>query len=277
MDEIYDRIPVLVSTGRTVDPDLVSAASERIRSNGWVVIRGITDRRHVESVGQAMMDDADRLTEHSRVHRVRAPGHIGQVPPLRPSLVFCDLTCNPTVTAIAHRVFDAGTYLAFYSGHSLMPGAQRQPIHLDLGPLWPSHEIPHPPYILAVNNAVVDIDDANGAMEIWDSSHGDLQPPYQPSTLCLIEEAARGRYPAMRVPMRAGDVLIRDMRLWHRGRENSTAAPRPMMWSLLAAEWYSGGTTARLPQGSREALSTCGVHDRVDWVPDDIDYLLLDL
>jgi Phytanoyl-CoA dioxygenase (PhyH) len=278
VDELFDRISVLAaSTVGAIDADLVDVASERILRDGWAVIRGITDGDHVSAVGDAMLADARRLEEYSHSHRVRAPGHIGQVPPLRPGLVFCDLACNPTVIAIARSLFDASPYLAFYSGHTLMPGAQCQPVHLDLGHLWQRRAVAHPPYILAVNNAVVDVDDVNGSMEVWTGSHADLNPPYRGATLCLADAGLGDRHTALRVPMRAGDVLLRDMRLWHRGLENRTSLARPMMWSLLAAEWYSGGTRAALPEGTEPSLAPCGVHGQVEWVRDDADYLLRDL
>jgi hypothetical protein len=268
------------TTDKVPDAALVASAAAHLDQSGWVVLRGCTNGDHIRALGAAMMRDASRLRPHSETHRVRAPGHIGQVPPLRPELMFCDIVCNPTVVAIAKAVMGGNPYLAHYTGHTLMPGATRQPIHLDLGHLWPNLQTAHPLYMLAVNIAVIDVDEENGSMEIWDASHRVIDPPtIAPRSLCLGEEgvAKYSDLMPMRISLNAGDILLRDMRLWHRGRENASALPRPMMWSLLAAEWYRGGTRARLPIGARDSLTGCGVLSQVEWVPDDIDYLLLDL
>jgi phytanoyl-CoA dioxygenase PhyH len=281
MPKVFDQD---MRTGKPEEA-LVGTAARELVERGAVILRGFTRPAHVRAIGTAMAKDAERLRPYSRDHRVRAEGHIGQVPPLRPQLTFSDLVCNPTVVKIASAVFDSGVQLVYYTGHTLMPGAARQPIHLDLGHLWPAHGIAHPPYMLAVNIAVVDVTNENGSMEVWSGSHTVTDPPLtEPTRLILVEEKvdamARQCHPeieAERVTMQAGDILLRDMRLWHRGTENRTNRARPMMWSLVATEWYRGGTRARLPIGARAALGTDPVLAGVEWVADDIDYLLLDL
>lgn len=278
---MMDGMLIHAGSSDSVDQVVVEEAAARLLKVGWVVLRGVTDPRHISAVAKRMLADANRLLPYSTDHRVRAKGHIGQVPPLRPQLVFRDLVCNPTVDSICRTLFGGRAVLTHYTGHTLMPGAERQPVHLDLGHLWPNLTTSHPPYVIAVNTAVIDVDDSNGSMEVWDGSHLITAPPVRAEGSLILDdhvvETPHFRHIASRISLRSGDVLLRDMRLWHRGMENPSALPRPMMWSLMAAEWYRGGTRARLPTGARAKLAACEALATVDWVDDKIDYLLLDL
>jgi len=72
------------------------------------------------------------------------------------------------------------------------------------------------------NVAVVDTDLVNGAIDVLPGTHRRfyefwryaLQRQYKHTT---------------RVPLNAGDVLVRTSRLWHRGMPNNSQAPRPML------------------------------------------------
>ena len=75
---------------------------------------------------------------------------------------------------------------------------------------------------MIANGAVVDTDRVNGAIDVLPGTHKRfyefwryaIQQKYKLST---------------RLPLSAGDVLIRTSRLWHRGMPNNSAAPRPML------------------------------------------------
>ncbi len=75
---------------------------------------------------------------------------------------------------------------------------------------------------MIVNVAVVDTDLVNGAIDVLPGTHKRfyefwryaIQQKYKLST---------------RLPLRAGDVLVRTSRLWHRGMPNNSTAPRPML------------------------------------------------
>jgi hypothetical protein len=75
---------------------------------------------------------------------------------------------------------------------------------------------------MIVNVAVVDTDLVNGAIDVLPGTHKRfyefwryaIQQKYKLST---------------RLPLRAGDVLVRTSRLWHRGMPNNSATPRPML------------------------------------------------
>jgi hypothetical protein len=73
-----------------------------------------------------------------------------------------------------------------------------------------------------VNVAVVDTDLVNGAIDVVPGTHRKFYKYWR----FAIERPYR--YHA-RLPMNAGDVLIRTSTLWHRGMPNRSATPRPML------------------------------------------------
>jgi Phytanoyl-CoA dioxygenase (PhyH) len=80
-----------------------------------------------------------------------------------------------------------------------------------------------------VNVAPIDTDLTNGAMEVTPGTHLREYKYWQ--------YALSGK-PAIRVCMKAGDVIIRSSVLWHRGMPNKSNAVRPM----LAFTWEDGGS-----------------------------------
>ena len=81
-----------------------------------------------------------------------------------------------------------------------------------------------------VNVAVVDTDLSNGAIDMVPGSHKKFYKYWR----FAMERPNRA---AIRIPMRQGDVLVRNSNVWHRGMPNKTATPRPM----LAFTWEDGG------------------------------------
>ncbi len=104
-----------------------------------------------------------------------------------------------------------------------LPGSVAQHYHMD-GIFLQS--------FMVVNVAVVDTSIENGAIDIVPKTH---QRFYR------YWEFAAGRVyrGSTRVPMSAGDVLIRPSTLWHRGMPNRTQVARPMLAVTLGEKGVS--------------------------------------
>lgn len=87
---------------------------------------------------------------------------------------------------------------------------------------------------LIVNVAPIDTDVENGAMEATPGTHLREYKYWQ--------YALSGK-PAIRMAMKAGDVIVRSSVLWHRGMPNRSKAIRPM----LAFTWENGGSDLAEP------------------------------
>ncbi len=75
---------------------------------------------------------------------------------------------------------------------------------------------------MIANVAVVDTDLVNGAIDVLPGTHKRFYEFWR--------YAIQQKYKlTTRLPLNAGDVLVRTSRLWHRGMPNKSATPRPML------------------------------------------------
>lgn len=76
-------------------------------------------------------------------------------------------------------------------------------------------------FIIA-NVAVVDTDIVNGAIDLLPGTHARFYRFWEFAVRRLDRLTTR-------IPMKAGDVLVRSSNVWHRGMPNRSSAPRPML------------------------------------------------
>jgi len=141
----------------------------------------------------------------------------------------------------------AGTgYLGAYSGNCNCSGSEDQPVHTDIGHKVEQLECRS----LICNVPTVDVSEDNGAIELLLETHdkcGLAKGGWSsPTNRAQLPQGATGGWPEIspkhvdarrlcapksfvRVCTQAGDVLLRDRRLWHRGRANPSSSPRIMV------------------------------------------------
>lgn len=115
-----------------------------------------------------------------------------------------------------------------YHTNTSWPGAGKQHIHRDTQHLFPGYPIALPPTLMILHIPLIDFTTENGSTEVWPGSHliTDIKPDdNEPAQ--LARRAAR--MPSVRTNMPAGSVLVRDMRLWHRGMPNTSNDIRTML------------------------------------------------
>jgi len=131
------------------------------------------------------------------------------------------LWSNPTVLAVLEEALGADFECIYYASDTPMPGSGFQRVHQDCSPLFAEGDWHVPLYCVVMSVLLVDVDGQNGPLELH---RGQLQP--EPNA--LLE----------RFVGPAGTVLLRDIRLWHRGTPNRSTAPRPTLTLLYARNWY---------------------------------------
>ena len=128
-------------------------------------------------------------------------------------------------------------------------GSEYQDIHRDAPPLFPEWEHETPAFQLAVNFPLVDVTEENGPFETTRGTH-----------LLSKEEGLRkiesGETKIEPLLMKAGDVMIRDVRGLHRGTPNKTNEPRPMCVIGYSRRWlFRPEVSIRIPQNVWQRLS----------------------
>lgn len=109
-----------------------------------------------------------------------------------------------------------------------IPGAPDQKRHADAW-LFPGTRLDRllPPFALAFATPLVTVDETNGRTAFWRGTHRTAEKTTAP-------EGPWDYAPALR----PGSSIVWDFRVWHAGLANHTAAPRPMIFTVLAREWW---------------------------------------
>ena len=246
-----------------------------LRTDGFVVIDGVVDHAHLDRLRERMTDDLPRLRALPVVPHNFVWGNVQQSPPPDAGLVFRDVIANPFVCQVTRAVLGRGAFNDCLTGNTNLPGSGLQPVHVDDGQLWPNLSVAHPAARLVVNIALGDTTVENGAIELWPGTHLDTHVAIGNSIRVPEEQVAARR--AIRGPVRGttgkGAVLIRDMRLWHRGTPNRGAAPRFMIAMIHSVAWYRRARRCELEQACAPVFEGCPIENAIPLVPRPRDHL----
>ena len=188
--------------------------------------------------------------------------------PRDPEHLHPEIITNPLLVQVTAAILGKDVHSAFYNGNTNMPGSVEQPLHRDSRDL----ELNKLPVTTAVviNISPVDFDETNGATEIWPGTH---RIPGPSAVTAEAEAERRTIRPPARAITRKGDAVLRDIRLWHRGVPNHSAAARHMIGMIHCRPSYLPGMSIRVPKAAVPAFDCDGLTTRVEVVDDDHDYL----
>ena len=131
-----------------------------------------------------------------------------------------------------------------------------------------------PTYSVVVNIPVGAMNKTNGAIQILPGSHC-IRPvgggPRVPEAL----ESLRAKVePSIQPDACVGDVLIRDIRLWHRGVPNPSDRPRHMIALIVTDGRHPVRHQLEFQVGCEDALEGHSVESNAKYAREDIDYLI---
>jgi ectoine hydroxylase-related dioxygenase (phytanoyl-CoA dioxygenase family) len=147
------------------------------------------------------------------------------------------LLANPFVVPILEDLLGADFLLQYVSSDTCVPGAVLQAPHSDIERQGIFADNRWRPRGFIVNVPLVQCDPHNGALEVWPGGshlwgsdllapHGltlDLQDIRNPPVERLAEY-----FPSLKLALQPGEILIRDLAMWHRGTPNLSDQPRTM-------------------------------------------------
>ena len=90
--------------------------------------------------------------------------------------------------------------------------------------------------MVAVQAILLDTDEENGATEYWPGSHLDAGQSVLTDRMVSEELLASWPRGSGRFACPRGSLLLRDMKMWHRGMPNTTAVHRPMPTLIVKTE-----------------------------------------
>lgn len=257
--------------------DSLRAAVDAVRSDGFVVLNDVVDPAHLDILHQRMIDDLDALRARPDAPYNWNAGNLQQDPPPFPPYLFSDVLQNPFVISVTSAVLGPRIKNVMYGGNTALPGDQRQPVHADVGHLWPIDvlESPHPAAQLVVNVLTVDVSPENGATELWPGTHRELGVGIGDDIKISAQalEDRRAICAPIQPTFRRGSMMIRDIRLWHAGMPNRTSAPRPMIAMIHTSEWLATGAPLVFPIGTESFFDHPVLTTAARFTGDPIDYL----
>ncbi len=246
----------------------VQHAIAALRKDGFLVINDIVEHDHLDRLQERMTGDLDTIRALPAVPHNFVWGNIQQNPPPDAGLVFRDVVANPFVCQVTRELLGPGAFNDYLSGNTNIPGSGLQPVHVDDGQLWPDLQVAHPPARLVVNVALGDTTAENGAIELWPGTHLDTSMAIGNDTKVPKEQVAARR--AVRGPVQGstskGSMLIRDMRLWHRGTPNRSAGTRFMIAMIHSVAWYRRTRRFELEEACAPVFAGCPIENAIPLV-----------
>jgi len=195
---------------KALSPADIEEMRRGLDSDGYFVLRGLVSRDNVTAFNELILAEYERAEKFAGGGSYS--GHLNCFPGSASRFFYDEIAAAGLVDAI----------------HALRPGqpnAVRATLNFNLPGSVPQHYHMDGLYtddFLICNIAVVDTDLVNGAI--------DLLPGTQRQFYKFWQYALQRKYRlSTRVPMRAGDVLVRKSTLWHRGMPNKSRTPRAMM------------------------------------------------
>lgn len=160
----------------------------------------------------------------------RGPGRYYVTLPFEGEFADPSIVCDDDILGIVERVAGPDPVMCQLATDTPVRGSAFQDWHRDTPPLFDGFG-ETPSFQLAVNFPLVDVNDENGSLETTRGTH-------RKSREAALAGLASGEHPGERIPMRLGDVMIRDVRGLHRGTPNFTDEPRPMVVIGYSRAWY---------------------------------------
>ncbi|HEY3236761.1 MAG TPA: phytanoyl-CoA dioxygenase family protein [Polyangiaceae bacterium] len=258
----------------------VEAAVRAVQHSGLVVLEGAVTAESINALRHKMTEDLPAFLARNRRPFNWNPGNLQQAPPRALPYLLRDVLVNDSVIAVTSALLGAGVRSVYYEGNTAMPrSTQRQPVHTDQTQLWRGLEHAPPANALVINVPLCDVGPENGGTELWLGSHLETgltwgDPLDVPTDL---QERRRAFAPPVRLQARAGDVLIRDIRLWHAGMPNGTDEPRFLIAMIHTAGWwrFPGMEPLKFPKGAEGLLSHPVLTTHVEFVDEPIDHVQL--
>lgn len=259
-----------------VEADETAKATRIIRRYGFVILRDAVPKHVLKPLRERMDRDTEDLLAYCTTigGNPRERGHLQQGPPPTRDYVFKEVAMNSFVGRVCSELLGPDPKLTFYNGNTNYPGSARQALHMDGVHHNKAPEDPLPTASVVVNFCPCDADETNGAVELWPGSHL-VRPESEHNHVPESQEESRRKVePPISANTQLGDVLIRDVRVWHRGVPNRSSRPRHMIALIVSRSDLQPNRRLQFENGCEQALEGYEVQSNAEYVPSVADYLL---
>ncbi len=221
-----------IAAGKLTPRTLKNAARE-FQDAGFVVLQGVVSRAQIEAVRLAFEAQFEKHVQKPDVKKRIDGGspYVGMHVPFESPFNDPLICANPLAMQVLEAVM--GDFVCcFYHSNTTLPGSKDfQGIHIDTGSLlFPGLPVALPPWLIVVNFPLIDFTVENGGTEVWPGTHLNTDASLLAERIPTM--------PSIRTAVNAGDLVIRDMRLWHRGAPNQLDRIRTMLAIVYNRPWF---------------------------------------
>jgi hypothetical protein len=221
----------------------------RALEDGFCVLPEHIAREKVEKWREAFAPLLERHVEREGHRLNRGPGRYYVTLPFREPFADPQVFEDEDLLAVVRGLVGEDAQFHQLATDTPLLGSEYQDVHRDTPLLFPETGRETPPFQLAVNFPLVDVTEENGPFEVARETH-----------MLSKEEGLRriesGEVKLEPLLLKAGDVMIRDVRGLHRGTPNRTREPRPMVVLGYSRRWlFRPEVSIRVPRAALESLS----------------------
>jgi ectoine hydroxylase-related dioxygenase (phytanoyl-CoA dioxygenase family) len=246
-----------ITEGQLTDENL-RLALRMLRDAGYVVIEGVLDQAFLSEL-RAAYDEA--LEQHIAARggleginkKSFGRNHIGLHLPLIMPFADPRIVANPIGVQVMAAALGDDLTCSFYHSNTAYPGSGTQNVHRDYPPIFRTElQVPTPVTHVVFNVPLCDFTEENGSTEVWPGTHLIVDTDPEDGKMEQLEE--RVEYlPSQRTNMPAGSIVVRDLRMWHRGKPNNSNEVRTMLALIYQRGWTASHKLVKIPRETWDA------------------------
>ncbi|ANE45233.1 hypothetical protein SY83_01575 [Paenibacillus swuensis] len=245
-----------------LEPETLAFAVEQVKVNGYVLLEKVVPDSVIEELRQAFDPLFDEYIQKKGYNTGtnRAQMHLPFQAPFNHEYIIA----HPLAMAIIDELLGQDHKCVYFASDTPMPGSDYQNVHSDIMPLFPDYSAALPAYSLVLNVPLVDTTEENGPLEIWPGGthlNGDRtnHDTLDGSVNKHVDIVRAAEYMlSEKILMPAGSIVIRDIRMWHRGTPNRSDRRRTNIALIYNRTWFGSGHYIRIPQDTYDGLSEKG-------------------
>jgi ectoine hydroxylase-related dioxygenase (phytanoyl-CoA dioxygenase family) len=244
------KLSVEELSSRTLKPETIQIAAEQVRINGYVLLEDILSKEKVKALHSIFMDLFE--AHIAKTDSNRGKNRTQMFLPFADPFIDPELVTNPFALPIMEELLGKDCAIKYFASDTPLSGSDYQAVHSDLTPLFPGSSITLPATGVVLNIPLVDFQEDNGPVEIWPGgTHLIPENVNRPENIQMLAQTMHSEP----VIMTAGSLLIRDIRMWHRGTPNRSDAARPNLAMVYFRSWFNAQPKIDIPHERYDSLS----------------------